>query len=226
MSKKNTKKQALSVVKGSENPQLYKETDPQQESLTRMGKQLERHKNLKFEEDKEKNTITVSEEDPALVRFQLFETTGQYNSDAGGHLIQQAYKSQPQSQASWNVTTALLHGIAPKDSLEGIIATQMVATHNMAMECARKAMFKDQHPEAIQRYIHLSAKLMSAFASQMDTLQKYRTKGQQQIVVKHQQVNVSEGGQAVVGDIHQGGGGVGNDSKKITMNPVSSEKRP
>jgi len=46
--------------------------------------------------------------------------------------------------------------------------------------------------------------LIRTFTSQMEALLKYRTGGEQKVTVHHVQVN--EGGQAIVGNISQGGG--------------------
>jgi hypothetical protein len=46
---------------------------------------------------------------------------------------------------------------------------------------------------------------MRTFTSQMETLKKYRTGGQQKMIVKH--IHVNQGGQAIVGSINQRGGG-------------------
>jgi hypothetical protein len=48
-------------------------------------------------------------------------------------------------------------------------------------------------------------KLTRTFAMQLEALKRYRTGGQQQVIVKH--VNVHEGGQAIVGNVQAGGGG-------------------
>ncbi len=37
-----------------------------------------------------------------------------------------------------------LMGIAPRDELEGMLAAQMIAAHNNAMECHRRAMIGEQ----------------------------------------------------------------------------------
>ena len=41
-------------------------------------------------------------------------------------------------------TTAALAGIHPKDELEGMMAAQLIAAHNAAMECYRRAMIPQQ----------------------------------------------------------------------------------
>jgi len=47
---------------------------------------------------------------------------------------------------------------------------------------------------------------MNTFTNAVTALDKHRGKGQT-ITVQHQQVNVNEGGQAVIGDVNHGGGG-------------------
>src|SRR5262245_53977804 len=37
-----------------------------------------------------------------------------------------------------------LIGISPRDEFEGMIAGQLIAAHNAAMECYRRAMIRDQ----------------------------------------------------------------------------------
>src|SRR5262249_44129636 len=43
-----------------------------------------------------------------------------------------------------SATVAALIGIAPKDELEGMMAAQLIAAHNAAMECYRRAMLGEQ----------------------------------------------------------------------------------
>ena len=103
-----------------------------------------------------------------------------------------------------NVIMPLLLDIAPRDSLEGLLAVQMIATHNMAMEMAGRAMLDGQTVEGVEMNINRSTKLMRTFTAQLETLQKYRNKGQQTIKVQH--VTVNDGGQAVVGNVAGGEG--------------------
>src|SRR5262249_43362855 len=57
-------------------------------------------------------------------------------------LLMQAVGSLPDFSGneinSFDYVAATLHGIAPKDSLEGMIGVQMVAVHAFAMECMRR----------------------------------------------------------------------------------------
>ena len=48
-------------------------------------------------------------------------------------------------------------------------------------------------------------KLTRTFATQVEALKRYRSKGEQKVTVEH--VTVNEGGQAIVGNVETGGGG-------------------
>ena len=94
---------------------------------------------------------------------------------------------------------ALLQGIKPENEIEGMLATQMVATHSAAMECLRRAMFNGATIEGRDLNLKHAAKLLTIYARQIETLDKHRGKGQQKVTVEH--VHVAAGGQAVVGNI-------------------------
>ena len=53
-------------------------------------------------------------------------------------------------------------------------------------------------------------KLARTFASQVEALKRYRSKGEQKMIVEH--VTVNEGGQAIVGNVTAKGGGGGKKS--------------
>ena len=55
-------------------------------------------------------------------------------------------------------------------------------------------------------------KLARTFAAQVEALKKYRSAGEQTIKVQH--VTVNEGGQAIVGNVSQGGGGTAKNGGK------------
>ncbi|OOZ36572.1 hypothetical protein [Solemya elarraichensis gill symbiont] len=94
--------------------------------------------------------------------------------------------------------------IAPRDGLECMLASQMVAIHNMSMECMRRAILPDQTLVGVNDGVNRSVKLMRTFTAQMEALQRYRNGGKQKITVQH--VNVEGGSQAIVGDVHKGRG--------------------
>ena len=91
-----------------------------------------------------------------------------------------------------------------QDEIEGMLAVQMIGVHNVAMAAIRRGMLKDQTFVGIQANADRATKMLRTFVAQMEALKKYRTGGQQKMIVEH--VNVSEGGQAIVGTVNQGGG--------------------
>jgi hypothetical protein len=91
-------------------------------------------------------------------------------------------------------------GIAPKDELEGMIAAQLLAAHNAAMECYRRAMLSEQTFEGRRENLSQANKLSRTYALLLDALNRHRGKGQQKVTVEH--VHVNAGGQAVVGVVH------------------------
>jgi hypothetical protein len=56
-----------------------------------------------------------------------------------------------------------------------------------------------EHRDSAERTFN---KLTRTFVTQMEALKRYRTGGEQTVTVQH--VNVSEGGQAIVGNVTQG----------------------
>ena len=104
-----------------------------------------------------------------------------------------------------NASMAAILEIDPQDSTELMLATQMVTVHNLTMEMSRRALLvNDQTEDSVNFNINRTTKLMRTYMAQMEALNKYRNKGKQQITVQH--VNVNDGGQAVIGDVNQGGG--------------------
>jgi hypothetical protein len=98
-----------------------------------------------------------------------------------------------------------LIGIKPADELEGMIASQLLAAQNAAMECYRRAMIGDQTFEGRRENLSQANKLSRTYAVLLDTLNRHRGKGQQKVTVEH--VHVHAGGQAVVGSVATAGGG-------------------
>ena len=85
------------------------------------------------------------------------------------------------------------------------MAAQLVAAHNAAMECYRRAMIAEQTFEGRRENLSQATKLSRTWATLLDALNKHRGKGQQKVTVEH--VHVHSGGQAVVGTIERPGGG-------------------
>jgi hypothetical protein len=104
---------------------------------------------------------------------------------------------------------AALNGINPRDEVEGMLGAQMVACHNAAMECFRRAMLSEQTFEGRKENLTQANKLTRSYTTLMDALGRHRGKGQQKVTVEH--VHVHAGGQAIVGTVE--GGGVANGNQ-------------
>jgi hypothetical protein len=96
-----------------------------------------------------------------------------------------------------SATVAALISIAPKDELEGMMTAQLLAAHNAAMECYRRAMIGEQTFEGRRENLAQANKLSRTYAALLEALNRHRGKGQQKVTVEH--VHVHAGGQAVVG---------------------------
>jgi len=95
-------------------------------------------------------------------------------------------------------------GIGAVDEIEGMLATQMVATHAAAITALRRLKGSETIPQQDSNG-NLAVKLLRTFAAQVEALQRHRGKGQQKVTVEH--VHVHAGGQAIVGSVTPVGGG-------------------
>lgn len=95
---------------------------------------------------------------------------------------------------------AILRGIHAKDELESLLAAQIAATHNLAMEFLRQASLREQTTFGIDVNVNRATKLLRCFTAQVEALHRYRGKGEQKMVVEH--VHVHNGGQALVGQVN------------------------
>ena len=116
--------------------------------------------------------------------------------------------------------------LEPSGGAEGMLALQMVGSHEAALECLRRASSPDQSPKGRDMDLKNAQRLMSLFAQQFAALDKHRGKGQQKVTVEY--VNVHAGAQAIVGNVETGASkrsGVDADSV-IDHSPEVSTETP
>ena len=129
-----------------------------------------------------------------------------------------------------SATVAALMGIGPRDELEGMMAAQLIASHNAAMECYRRAMLGEQGFEARRENLNQAGKLSRTWATLLEALNRHRGKGQQKVTVEH--VHVHAGGQAVVGAVEAGhgrrtgGGDSGGSEGQPHAKPIAHAPEP
>ncbi|WP_267359767.1 MULTISPECIES: hypothetical protein [unclassified Methylobacterium] len=127
----------------------------------------------------------------------------QHNSGRVAAIMRQRGKAIP-DDIELNAGLAAVSGIAPENEAEAMLAVQMVGTHEVAMEMLTKAK-RAETTDHLERYGALATKLLRTYTAQLEALSKLRRGGAQKVTVEH--VHVYEGGQAIVGNVTQGGGG-------------------
>ena len=105
-------------------------------------------------------------------------------------------------QDATNFALGFVDSMQPRDAAEALLMTQMATVHMATMMLARRLNHVESIPQqdAAERALN---KLARSYAVQMDTLKRYRSKGQQ--VVRVERVTVENGAQAVVGNVTHGG---------------------
>ena len=93
---------------------------------------------------------------------------------------------------------AAIEEIKPRNAVERMLAVQIAATHVATIRSARWLANAENIPQVQAHYTGYN-KLARTFTAQVEALRKYRTGGEQKVTVQH--VNVSDGGQAIVGNV-------------------------
>ena len=95
---------------------------------------------------------------------------------------------------------SVIQGIQPRDHLEVMLAAQMAVLHRVTMKFI--GQIGGSGGTANQEVaVATATRLARTFTAQMEALNRYRTGGEHTVNV--QNVSVSEGGQAIVGNITQ-----------------------
>jgi hypothetical protein len=132
------------------------------------------------------------------------QTFGTSDADLGSSLFLQASATLPPGlRGDGNYVLSVLRGIGPKDELEGLLAGQMVGVNAAAMHFLALATASGQPAELVHANVNLASKLFRTFTAQMDALNRHRGTMSHPLVVGN--VNVNDGGQAIVGSVQHSG---------------------
>jgi hypothetical protein len=119
---------------------------------------------------------------------------------------------------------AAVAAFKPTDEIEAMLAGQAVAMHHMAMECFRRAILPDQHPDTASKLRRDGANLCRGVVDMVDALDRKRGKVSQ--TVRVERVVIHEGAQALIGNVAASPGppggrgrGGGDDDARITEQP-------
>lgn len=175
-----------------------------------------------------KEPTTVVANDPTDRKGALKTIGGSQSDDWNNTLANQAVQALwvknsdvQERDRQLSATVAGLAGIGPKDELEGMMAAQLIAAHNAAMECYRRAMIGEQTFEGRRENLSQANKLSRTWATLLEALNRHRGKGQQKVTVEH--VHVHSGGQAVVGMVAAPGQPGGGDANKFEEQPHAKQ---
>jgi hypothetical protein len=106
------------------------------------------------------------------------------------------------SELAMNAALAMIEAAAPKDEIEGALAVQMACTHTAAMAVLAKLDVAFATEQRVAAFGSAAARLMRAFATQVEVLRRLRNGGQQFVRVEH--VHLNDGGQAIIGNVKSG----------------------
>lgn len=143
--------------------------------------------------------------EPAVGNVLLMEALGTGDMDYLNGILRQlanaGSRSQEVDESVLNFMLSAVIGINPQDEIETMLATQMAVIHMATMSFARRLASAENlsQQDSAERAFN---KLARTFAAQIEALKRYRTGGEQKIVVQH--VTVEDGGQAIVGNVETG----------------------
>jgi hypothetical protein len=146
--------------------------------------------------------IVFDHPDQAVAVVHLMAALGTTDRDFCGGIVEQlgdaaSYDCKVDERAL-NFMLSVVKGVRPRDQVETMLAAQMAAVHVATMTSARQlaqaatVVQQDWAERAI-------SKLARTFAAQTEALKRYRSGGEPNVTVQH--VSVSDGGQAIVGNV-------------------------
>jgi hypothetical protein len=103
------------------------------------------------------------------------------------------------SEIAVNASLAFIESAKPRDEVECALLIQMACTHTAVMTVLGTFAGGHGFDRNVDAKASSAAKLLRAYATQVETLRRLRSGGSQTVRVEH--VHVNEGGQAIVGMI-------------------------
>ncbi|MFZ3328926.1 MAG: hypothetical protein WA231_25000 [Methylocella sp.] len=105
------------------------------------------------------------------------------------------------SEAALNAALAMIEAAAPKDEIEGALAVQMACTHTATMAVLARLGGGHRSEQRVAALGSAAARLLRAYATQVEVLRRLRHGGQQYVRVEH--IYINDGGTAVIGNVEQ-----------------------
>lgn len=139
----------------------------------------------------------------ALLMASLGTTSSAFLAGMTTDLTLLAIQHQGKAPAHFEYNLAIVQGIAPQDELEAMLGAQMAAIHHATLDAANR-LVRANNRETRELSERMLNKLARTFATQLEALKRYRSKGEQRVYVER--VDVRDGGQAIVGNVRKGAG--------------------
>jgi hypothetical protein len=152
----------------------------------------------------EHRTISTDHPDQPIGHLLLQNALGSLDGGFTLGLLQQMARANQREgktdEIDLNFMLSFIKGIEPRDQIESTLAAQMAAVHMEMMRFAGQLNRVETIPQQ-DSAMRAFNQLARTFAAQLEALKRYRTGGEQKVTVQH--VSVSEGGQAIVGNVTQ-----------------------
>ncbi|MBM1169915.1 hypothetical protein [Microvirga arabica] len=111
--------------------------------------------------------------------------------------------STEREEAAVNAMLATVAGAQPQNEMEGVLAVQIAASHQLAMTLLARVGHAEHIP-VLESNGNMALKLLKISREHAEALAKLQRGGNQTVRVEH--VHVHSGGQAIVGNVTQPGG--------------------
>ncbi|MGY8708691.1 hypothetical protein RAD16_23390 [Bradyrhizobium sp. 18BD] len=151
-----------------------------------------------------KRRIAITHPNPQAGERLLAEALGAVDRDALHGLLRQLVKASAVAlkpdETNLAFMVSMIKSIAPRDSIEAMLVSQMVSVHMAAMRCACRLACTDDltQQEGVTRAL---TRLSRTFAAQVEALSRHRSSDERAITVKN--LSVQDGGRAIVGNVTQ-----------------------
>jgi hypothetical protein len=146
--------------------------------------------------------IAFDHPDSAVGEVRLMAALGTTDRDLYRGIVEQLgdAASYGRDEQALDFMLSVVKSIKPRDQVETMLAVQMAEVHMATLTSARllaraTAMVQQEYAERALN------KLARTFATQTEALRRYRSCGEPNVTVRH--VSVSDGGQAIVGNVTQ-----------------------
>ena len=163
----------------------------------------------------DRNALALVGPNGAVASEELLKAFGSTDHDFLENLFGQLKDDDAEGKLDFAIS--VITGLAPRDQVETMLAAQMAAVHMASMKFGKRL----RHVQTIEEQDSTSNafnKLTRTFTSQMEALKRYRTGGEQKVTVQH--VTVSEGGNAIVGNVTQASSEPPPDKKATRSIPL------